>query len=68
MSQQITPKQRAEIVYRFFNDVDKRMHIIADKVGVSIFTATVIITNYLKGDRKDEEIFLTFESKMNYEV
>lgn len=60
-----TQEQKAEIIYRFFNDTDKRMDTIATMVNVNITSVKNAINDYFKNKKPDKEIFLTRESKLN---
>lgn len=60
-----TPEQKAEIIYRFFNDNDKRLETIATVVDVNITSVKNAINDYFKNKKPDKEIFLIRESKLN---
>lgn len=65
MRPKTTPEQKAEIIYRFFNDKDKRMQTIADLVDVNVIIVNKVITEYLKNPSKKEDQYITLNSKLN---
>lgn len=65
MIQSITPQQRAEIIYRFYNDKENSVNEIASNMGISVFLCAEIINSYFKKEPEKQIEFLTIESKLN---
>ena len=62
---------KAEIVFLFKTNSDKRLQTIADTLGISMTYVAKVLDEFLKmkpiKEIKEEEEYIIFESKMNYD-